>query len=536
VGHINIVQNNLHVLPAAMRFRGQLLLDVFEAPEPSAIRWPDLDETFCHKLLQRIVSGCLWVAAVAAGFYIVHLAFQIDLNVAATVIAVLNIAMPFVFKKINALESHQSESTYQASLYWKIAVFRWINTGIITILIVPNTLTLADTANGLVPAVYAVLKAEIITAPVLHMLDIVNNIKRLVVAPFAKNQTAMNAYFRGSQQSLGEKYTNTTKTLFLVFFYCAIFPASFFFGAAALFLTYVTDKYMLLRSWGRLPALGDDVARLGRKVFFPLTAVALAIMSEFFVSAYPCDNLCDTDTVVGAQSPYVGTHAISPAAAIAARDKVDDAAADGTSGLLYSSRVEEGDTLYRFCDQNFLVRLDTLLDVFFAEKDDWMKGDQQSMSFVFGLFAVVTVIIMLILNVHSDIEQIKSDALGGYVSSLTFHVTYKIVDSRLTTNILLLTTKQATTERDSGQPFQSIKDMQAYIPQIPNADFSFPLIGADLSTFDGKYVGWYDHLLDYEFYDLSRDVRVLLGGSTNTDDDDNNGGACCCLSQVKQYF
>jgi hypothetical protein len=359
----------------------------------------------------------LWVASVAAGFYIVHLAFQIDLNIAATVIALLNIVMPFMFKKINALESHQSESTYQASLYWKIAVFRWINTGIITILIVPNTLTLADTANGLVPAVFAVLKAEIITAPVLHMLDIVNNIKRLVVAPFAKNQTAMNAYFRGSQQSLGEKYTNTTKTLFLVFFYCAIFPASFFFGAAALFLTYVTDKYMLLRSWGRLPTLGDDVARLGRKVFFPLTAVALAIMSEFFVSAYPCDNLCDTDTVVGEQSPYVGTHTIRPATAIAVGDKVGDTAADGTSGLLYSSRVEVGDTLYRFCDQNFLVRLDTLLDFFFAEKDDWMKGDQQSMSFVFGLFAVATVIIMLILNVRSDIEHIKSDALGGYVSS-----------------------------------------------------------------------------------------------------------------------
>jgi hypothetical protein len=119
---------------------------------------------------------------------------------------------------------------------------------------------------------------------------------------------------------------------------------------------------------------------------------------------------------------------------------------------------------------------------------------------------------------------------------LTFHDTYKIVDGWLTTNIHLLTTKQATTERDSGQPFQSIKDMQAYIPQMPNADFSFPLIGADLSTFDGKYVGWYDHLLDYEFYDLSRDVRVLLGGSTITDDDNNNGGACCCLSQVKQYF
>jgi hypothetical protein len=46
-----------------------------------------------------------------------------------------------------------------------------------------------------------------------------------------------------------------------------------------------------------------------------------------------------------------------------------------------------------------------------------MKGDQQSMSFVFGLFAVATATIMLILNVRSDIKHIKSGALGGYVST-----------------------------------------------------------------------------------------------------------------------
>jgi hypothetical protein len=75
--------------------------------------------------------------------------------------------------------------------------------------------------------------------------------------------------------------------------------------------------------------------------------------------------------------------------------------------------------------------------------------------------------------------------------------------------------------------------MQAYIPQIPNANFSFPLIGADLSTFKGRYVGWYDHMLDYGFYDLSQDVTVLLGGNTDGRDNIN---ACCCLSQVRQYF
>lgn len=41
-----------------------------------------------------------------------------------------------------------------------------------------------------------------------------------------------------------------------------------------------------------MPELGDDVAKLSRKVFFPLAILGLAIMSEFYWSAYPFDNAC----------------------------------------------------------------------------------------------------------------------------------------------------------------------------------------------------------------------------------------------------
>jgi len=48
----------------------------------------------------------------------------------------------------------------------------------------------------------------------------------------------------------------------------------------------------LQRSWAPLPELGDDVAKLSRRFFFPVTLVVLAIMSEFYWSAYPFDNAC----------------------------------------------------------------------------------------------------------------------------------------------------------------------------------------------------------------------------------------------------
>lgn len=81
------------------------------------------------------------------------------------------------------------------------------------------------------------------------------------------------------------------------------------------------------------------------------------------------------------------------------------------------------------------------------------------------------------------------------------------------------------TERDTGKSYSDQKRIQAYVPQCPNANFAFPLIGADLSTFQGQYVGWRDPMLDYEFYNLDKDVAAL--GYT---------GDTPVLSRVHQYF
>lgn len=133
------------------------------------------------------------------------------MHVAAYLIAILNILVPNILKLVNNLESHSRQGTFQASLYAKIATFRWINTAIVMTIIKPFTATIAVGETALIPAVYAVLKAEIITAPVLHMCDVVGQVKRFVLAPPAANQAAMNSYFRGSVQNLGEKYTASRK-------------------------------------------------------------------------------------------------------------------------------------------------------------------------------------------------------------------------------------------------------------------------------------------------------------------------------------
>ena len=407
VGQINVRQNNVRVLKPQYRFRGNLVLDVLEAPEPTAIRWQDLDETCGRKVCERIVTILLTIAIIGVGFVLVRSAYQHSVEIAAIIIALLNMLVPHVFKAVNSLESHQREASYQASLYWKITIFRWVNTVVVTILIQPFAKTLSAD-EGLVTSVQAVLRAEIIIPNLLNLCDIVGHVKRQILAPRAINQAARMSHFRGSRQNLGEKYTNLTKTIFLVVFYSSIFPAGLFYGATALALNYVTDKFGLLRSWAPLPELGNDVATLSRKIFFPLTIVALAISSIVFYSEYPCDNLCDTDLMVSPMNQwgsYEGTHLVLPLG----NNK-------NSSSIGHTVSVAQGDKVYRFCQQDIFEQFAGLKNLLFAEKNDWMTGDQEYIVYAFSLFAVLVSVVMVLVNVQEEMKVARIEALGGFVS------------------------------------------------------------------------------------------------------------------------
>lgn len=147
---------------------------------------------------------------IALGFVAIKNAFLYSVDLAAFLIAILNMTIPRLLRLVNCLESHSAEGSYQASLYAKVSIFRFVNTAIVTTWIKPFTATISADSTALIPAIYAVLKAETVVAPVLHMIDVVGHIKRFLLAPRASNQAAVNRFFRGSKQFLGEKYTVRT--------------------------------------------------------------------------------------------------------------------------------------------------------------------------------------------------------------------------------------------------------------------------------------------------------------------------------------
>ena len=60
---------------------------------------------------------------------------------------------------------------------------------------------------SLTHAVYPIIFAELVTIPLIKMLDIMGNIRKHILAPRARDQEEMNSYFVGGRFELAERYT-----------------------------------------------------------------------------------------------------------------------------------------------------------------------------------------------------------------------------------------------------------------------------------------------------------------------------------------
>jgi hypothetical protein len=123
------------VVPNDCLFRGTHALIVTEPAEPSAIRWDNLDDTLESQVISLSITTFVCICAVVLIAFIVSLCRQISPVFAAIVISVFNVIFPIFANLMTNMESHTDEGHKQRSLYIKIALFRWVNTAIVILVI-----------------------------------------------------------------------------------------------------------------------------------------------------------------------------------------------------------------------------------------------------------------------------------------------------------------------------------------------------------------------------------------------------------------
>jgi hypothetical protein len=233
VGEYAVLRNNANALKdEKYMFRGRVL-QVAEPDEPSSIRWQDMNETLYVQFQQQFNTLVATVGAVALIAFIISVINEANVAWSAIAISAFNGIFPLFAKFLNSFESHASEGGKQRSLFFKIGLFRWVNTAVVFTIITPFTETI-QAEEGLIAKVYALFFSEIVISSALQLFDIPGHLQRHFLAPRATTQDAMNLAFSGTEMELAERYTNMTKMLFLAFWYCAIYPQGMFMCSFAL--------------------------------------------------------------------------------------------------------------------------------------------------------------------------------------------------------------------------------------------------------------------------------------------------------------
>jgi hypothetical protein len=326
-------------------------------------------------------------------------------------------------------------------------------------------MTLEEDA-GLIPAIYAIFFAEIVTTNALQLLDPAGHLKRHFLAPRAVTQDAMNLAMQGAEVELAERYTNMTKLLFLTLWYCSIFPGALFMCSFALCVNYFADGFSLMRTWKRLPNLGTRISRFSRRYFFSTAIVAMAVVSSYYWSGFPFDNLCKNDSV---GLNYRGDYDVMP----------------WVGGDSVPVSVSQGSESFRYCLQDFLRYGNftfPALSSWQPEGGEWMDADQELVVDIYGWTSLAVLGCVLLFFLSLVVGAVRAMFSVGHIHR----------------------------GNDQGIHFSDVASMSAFVPQVESSMYSYPLLACDVEGLDTELFDWEDPDRPHSYYDLTEDADELM--------------------------
>lgn len=467
-------------------FRGKHVLYVGEPDEPDTIRWQDLNASHTLMNILKACTSLATLAAMALSYFIIQEIYHGGLPwLAGIVTTVFTYLFPTLAVFLMNLEKHESETSRQAWLFAKVAFFNVFVTTILMSLFTPFQATLDKkeaSLPGLLPGVYTLFFSQLCISPGLQILDIYGNLQRHILAPMARTQDEMNQLMRGTEVTLAERYGNLIKFIFMTLWYCSIYPGVFFMGSFAFIITYFADRFNLMRSWARSPHVGPEISYFARNYFTPIGICLMSVMSAYYWSGFPYDNLCEVENPT-LPSYYYGDFNIDLEA------KHTELDALGLSFNLYNVdavtanfTIVQGVEVYKFCNQN-LVSFSGLsfpaLPQWQKDGEEWMEREQEEIVTVHGWTSLV-VLVLCVLAI-----------LSAILSSMD--KTFK------------------PRGEDQHIDFSDVPSMDSYIPQVPMELSPYPLVLCCIDDIDVHLFAWQDAYRLHSHYDVTRDIAAILG-------------------------
>jgi len=458
--------NNTSGLPQQLLYGGQYILNVVEPPEPSAVRWQDLDDSLTRRLAIRFVTSVITTILIVCGMLVItYCRFKYGPAMAALAISALNTIAPLICYTLTEYESHRSEGDKQASRYFKITASMWVFTALVTAAVTPFTDTVSNSSDSILYALYAIFIFELIRGPVTQCFDVAGNLQRHLLGPRVANRLMLMGLFQGTAYELSERYTNMTSVLFLTFYYATIFPAGYFFAALTLAVHYWTDKYSLLRIWSPAPKIGTKLSVFCRS-FIVVTLLVLAILSGYYVAGFPFDNACESSEVV--TSDYIG-----------------DFFATVGDGREISVTIDKDENSFYFCDMDMQRYRPPAFPAWASNQPsggEWMDADQENISWLFGWTSVFALILAgLIFLKRVVLRFVRYMFFRQYIPS----------------------------GKTGAKGFSDVKEIFSYVPQVRVPGLPMPLLVCNVNNIDRELIGWDDPKHGVNAHNVLYDIPAI---------------------------
>jgi hypothetical protein len=269
------------------------------APEPSDVYWENLavgsfsrfirvvGTYFGTFILIGICFGILWGINIAK----TDLDKRDDIPVGALrflsflcsfVIIITNISLRVIVRTLSVKEAHETYTSYNLSVAFKLALVRFVNTAIVpTVVNAAHSRWFPD--GGLVNDYFSIMISVSFIDPVLYVIDpgvIVAKLKKWYYQSQGEKclltQAELNEIYAGSPLDMANQFANIINLIMSAIFFHSMLPLAIPIGCVGLFANYWANKIVFLRRNRAPDAMSGLMAQFFAN-FIPVIALMWAL-------------------------------------------------------------------------------------------------------------------------------------------------------------------------------------------------------------------------------------------------------------------